>query len=56
MERPVAFDEDPAVAGDATPSAAAPAATPPSATASTRLSPTEASYVQAWTKASTPRR
>ena len=56
MERPVAYDEDPAVAGDATPSAAAPAATPPSATASTRLSPTEASYVQAWTKASAPRR
>ena len=32
------------------------AATPPPATESTRLTPTEASYVQAWMKASARRR
>ena len=52
MEQAGGFDES-AMAGGASSSAvvAAPAATPPRAVAAVRLSLTEASYVQAWMKA-----
>ena len=57
-ERPATYDEEPgtrgAMAGQS--DAAVAAATPPVAAESSRLSPTEASYVQAWMKASARRR
>jgi hypothetical protein len=58
MDRLATFDEDFPVQRAATARAdpAPAAATPPPAAAETRLTPTRAAYVQAWMKASGPRR